>query len=353
MTIRLKTISLQFTFALLATITFDALSIQAIAQDVSVYVLRNDGGSSRKSGAVSSITPDGLTLDGEQIPAEKIRKIAISREPSEIDRARDQMVAGRYADSLEELNKIDPPPTNPLLIQEIEFIRAYSTAQQCLGEGTIAPVEAGRVVKAFLDQYDQSFHVYPLLEQYGKLILAFGKPDLAAQQFQKLQQAQWTQYRLTGYFMYGRMMELTDQLNAAQTAYQAILQESGTDDATQLYQSLAKAELAKLNGLTGDPAQALAELNEMVKQGNSDNQLLFGYLNNAKAMVHLKAGNLKAARNNFMKTQLLCGTASQPHAEAMYRLANLWPQLEDTDRANEAREILKTRYRNSYWSQLK
>ena len=71
---------------------------------------------------------------------------------------------------------------------------------------------------------------------------------------------------------------------------------------------------------------------------------------NAIGAVHQKAGNTEEAMMSYLCTQLLYPQAANAHAEAVYRLAKIWPSLDNNQRANEARELLKSRYRNSYWS---
>jgi Flp pilus assembly protein TadD len=99
-----------------------------------------------------------------------------------------------------------------------------------------------------------------------------------------------------------------------------------------------------------NPEQATQTLNELIATESAENSLLFANLYNALGSVYEKAGQLKEARTAYLHTNLLYASEPDEHAEALYHLALIWPQLEETDRANEARDTLKTRYRNSYWA---
>lgn len=336
-----------FAWCLVFVVSLVAADIRA--QDA-VYKYREGGGNSKVSGKIESITPDGVTVDGDQIPASQIKKLVFRNEPSEISRARDQMDAGRFSDCLEELKKIKESNISRKIQQEIDFLNAYSTAQISLRGGSIAPVNAGKVVGQFLKDHSNSCHLYPALEQYGKLLWAFGKPDLAANEFAKLTNSTWPEYVLKGHFYRGQILSELGQHGEAVKAFDAILATESNDDTTQSYQLLAKCEKARAVGLAGDPNAARNTIEGIIRDESPENKRLFAYLYNALGAVFEKSGQMKEAARAYLHTELLFATEPEPHAEALYRLALIWPKLEETDRANRARDTLKSRYRNSYWA---
>lgn len=342
---KLYSTTLMTTVAWLAVV---GATSNASGQD-SVFIIKPDGKAGKANGTIEAIDPEGITVDGNVVPSDQIRKISIGREPTEMGRARDQFESGQYADCLDQLSKIDEQPSNEFVVADIDFMKAYSTAQISLGGGSVAPDEAGRQVQAFLNKHPKSYHLYPALEKYGELIFAFGRADLAAAEFKKMQSAKWTEYRLKGHLHYSRMMQISGNTAEAIKSCDAILKETGSDDYTQTYKVLAEVEKTKLGGLAGDNS-ALKTLERIVGENNSENTLLFAHINNAIGAVKMKTGDNKGARNAFLKTQLLYSAAREQHAEAIFHLAKLWPTLGDNDRANEARELLKSQYRNSYWA---
>ena len=325
------------------------LSLAADAQDA-VFKFKAGGGNSKDSGRITEISPEGVTIDGELVPAESIKKVVFSKEPSEIGRARDQMEAGRFADCLEELDKIGDTTLSKRIRQEIDFLRAYSTSQIALRIGTITPQAAGKEVGTFIQEHGDSYHLYPMVEQYGKLIWAFGKPDLAVAEFEKLANCSWLEYRLKGDFYRGQALLELGKYAEAQAAFDAILATQSNDDISQAFRLYAKCEKARAIGLAGNTDEARKTIEEIIRDENPDNKRLFAYLYNALGSVYEKSGQIKEAARAYLHTELLFATESEPHAEALYRLALIWPQLEQTDRANRARDTLKSRYRNSYWA---
>jgi tetratricopeptide (TPR) repeat protein len=318
-----------------------------LAQD-GVYQFKASGGNSKTSGKITEISPDGVMIAGKLVPASKIARVSFSREPSDINRARDQMETGRFSDAIESLGKIDVTKLTPQMKAEVDFIRAFSMSQSSLRGGGTTPQEAGAVVTAFIDEHPASWHLHPAVEQLGKLYFAIDRTDLAIGQFEKLTKSSWPRYRLNGSLQLG--MLTMDKPTDANAAFDSILNSNSNDDVTQLFKLLAKCQKARLAGIEGDSATSLSELNEMIATENSDKKLVFAHLYNALGAVHQKNSNWKEARTAYLHTDLLFATESELHAEALFHLSKIWAKLDETDRAAEARDTLKSRYRNSYWA---
>ena len=306
-------------------------------------------------GKITEVSPEGVTIKSgsktQQVAPHRIKKITYAGEPSQLGRARDRLSDGRYADCLAELAKIEEPGKTELIQQEIDFMKAYCNAQISLHGGTVTAQQAGRQINDFIRKYPDSFHRYPALELMGRLLVAVNKPDLAANEFAKLAQSQLPQVKINGLFHRGQALILAGQLEEAKQAFETIATVDATDDASTQFKLLAQAERAKVLALGGDPQAGQAIVEKIIADESADNSELFAYAYNALGTCHLKAGRLMDAALAFLHTQLLYPNEAEPHAEALYQLAKIWPQLEYTDRANRARQILKTRYRNSYWAQ--
>lgn len=317
------------------------------AQDA-VFKIRAGGKTSKVAGKISASSPAGVTINGKQVPAHEIRKVAYANEPPIVDRARKQMESGRFSDAIEELKKIKGN-VNKSIRREIDFINAYSTAQVSLRGGSVTPKAAATTVKNFITTYSDSHNLVPAIDQFARLAFAAGLPDVAIGEFKKLQNSGWLEYQLKGYFHAGDMQLLQGKVEEAKASFSAITAMGGTDDLTQKYKLLASCHLAKIEGLQGNPA-GLTKIEQIIKEENSDNKLLFAHLYNCLGAVHEKSGSQKQAASAYLRTKLLYATETEAHAEAVYRLAKIWPKLSKTDRANADRDLLKSRYRNSYWA---
>ena len=319
----------------------------ALAQDA-VYVNKIGGGTTQITGKISLVDPEGVTIDDKRISASDIRRIAVGKEPSAINRLREEMVNGQYANCLAGIEKLSNVPEEPLLKQEIDFMKAYSSARLALTQGTLSAEVAGKTVGEFLRTAPNSLHHYPATEQYGLLIYAIGKPELAAKQFEKLRSAKWEEYRVRGQFLHGRMMSVLNQNEKAKADYNQILKET-SNPTSDKYKLLARCELARLNGIAGDASSNLQILDKLIQSETDDNAELFAYIYNAKGAIYQKTGNLKEARDAYLHTQLLFGSVEDPAAEAVSQLFKIFAELKDSKRADEARRELQSKYRNSFW----
>lgn len=344
----LKRLSHGMTCLAALLIASTATTGSAFAQDA-VFRIRAGGKTSKVAGKISASSPTGVTINGKEVPAHEIRKVAYANEPPIVDRARKQMENGRYSDAIEELKKIKGN-VNKNIRREIDFINAYSTAQVSLRGGGITPKSAATAVKTFITTYSDSHNLVPAIDQFARLAFAAGLPDVSINEFKKLQNSNWLEYQLKGYFHAGDMLVLRGKLAEAKQAFSAITAMGGTDDMTQNYKLLAACHLAKIEGLQGNVDNARKTLETIIKQENPDNKKLFANLYNCLGAVHEKSGRLKEAARAYLHTELLFATETEAHAEAVYRLAKIWPKLEETDRANDSRDLVKSRYRNSYWS---
>ena len=195
-------------------------------------------------------------------------------------------------------------------------------------------------------------HTYPATEQFGHLAYSIGKPELAAEKFEKLRGAKWDKYQMRGLFFHGRMMSVLGKTREAKADFDGILKQNLNSDEAVQYKLLARCELARIEGVTGNATTALEKLNQLIKNEDDRNAELFAYLYNAIGAIHNQNNNQKEARDAYLHTQLLFGSEEDPAAEALYRLSKIYVTLKDSQRAGEAKQELQSKYRNSYWFKI-
>lgn len=336
-------------FAILLAVSLLPTSVNA--QD-SLMRIRSDGRVTRLSGKIQAITPLEVTFNGrsgpEAIPVWDIEKLSTGGEPAEVERARDRIESGRYNDALEEL--ASATANDEITKAEIAFYKALASSKIALGGGNVTAKSAASDMNRFLKSHPQSHHLIPATEIMGKLAIAAGELDFAAQQFSLLTKSNWPEFALRGSFQVGQVQLLQEKYTAAISSFDKLIASEGTDDVTQRYKLLARCEKAKAGAMNGDPAASVAELKAIIQAEDPDDKELFAHAYNALGTCYLKLNDLAEAQEKFLFTHLLFDSEVDPHAEAVYQLAKIWTQENQTDRATEAREILKTRYRNSWWS---
>jgi hypothetical protein len=94
-------------------------------------------------------------------------------------------------------------------------------------------------------------------------------------------------------------------------------------------------------------------LEDIIKRESDDRTRVFANVYNSLGLVHLHTGDTKSAMLAFLHTDQLYANEADLHAEALYYLAELWTQRNETDRANRAKQTLGQQYRNSYWASKK
>ena len=340
----------------LATIVFvgvvSATPLSAQNQD-SIQLVQ--GQSPRNvAGSIVSINPLQVTINArnttQEYPAHLIQKLVFRNQPPEIERARGFIENGRFDDAFEMLQGISDPVDRAELRSEIEFLKALSAAEIAFRGGNKSAQDAGRAVMEFTRNHPQSIHFYAATELLGRLLFAVGKFDLASAEFAKLPDSRQPELTMRGLFWQSEALMELDRPDEASDKLQQILNRTENDDLTQQYQLLARVRLAKAQAMQGQPAPAIAAIEKIIQTESADNGQLFAYAYNSLGSIHLSQNQLKEAMMAFLHTELLFPDQADPHSEALYQLALIWPQLNHNERANRARSIVKSRYRNTVWA---
>ena len=336
---------------ILCGLVIGLVASSAMAQNDTVYRIKKSGKVSKQLGKITEITPVQITFTGrngvEKIPVWEIEKITAAGEPAKLDRARDRIEATRNDEAIELLEEVKA--NSPITAAEIAWYRAVAMSETAFTGGSYSAIDAGGQVQKFLKSHPKSHHYVPAVDLMGRLAMANGKLDFAAKQFGILTKSKWPEYVARGHFFTGEAMLRSKKYPEAAAAYDKVIAIQANDDMSQRYKRLAQCQRAKIDAMTGDPSASVTKLEEIIKQENPDDKELFAYAYNALGDCYLKT-NLAEAEEKYLFTHLLFDTESGPHAEAVYRLAQIWAQQKQTDRAAEARQILKTRYRNTWWS---
>lgn len=341
-----------FSCALVCVVSL-AVASSALAQDDVVHRIKSTGKIQKQKGKIENVSVLSVTLAGrsgsDKIPVWEIAKIQASNEPAELEDARDRIESGSYADALELLDGIESG-FNPITDAEADWNRALATAKMSFNGGGSSAVEAAGAVRKFLTKHGKSYHFVPATALLGRLAMATGNLDFAGKQFTTLTKSTWPEYVARGHFLIGEVQMRSKKYDEALAAYDKVIGLSGNDDATQQIKTLAQCQKAKAQAMKGDTQGAIAALEKIIKLENPDNKELFAYAYNALGTCYLETNNLAEAEEKFLFTHLLFDTEATPHAEAVYQLANIWNSDKRTDLSSEAREILKSRYRNTWWS---
>ncbi len=332
-------------------------SAELAAQKDSVHLkVDADGRKSLVRGKIVDMSPFKVVVDDdgdrEEVPVSRISKINFGGEPRDLTRAREHLDNQRYDDCLESIGGMEELPDSAFMRQEIQFLTAYANGMKAMrGDESSTVASAAEAVGSFIKANNDSYQLVKAVDLYGHLLMADGKTAQAGKQFNRLTRSGWDAYQVKGHFFEGETLIHQGQYDQARKSFEAVINQPGNSEEIRQFRLLANCQLAKINALQGDVESAIASLERIIQNENSDNTRLFAYAYNALGTGYLESEQLKKACRAFLHTELLFSAEPDAHAEALYQLSKIWLELKETDRANRAREMLINRYRNTIWAQ--
>ena len=347
----------QRTILLLAIATFLPFSNRSLdAQKDSVYTKNeNTGRNTLVRGQVVETSAFKVVVEDngvrKDVPTAKVNKIVFAGEPRTLGRAKEHFDNERWDDCLDTLGKLENVPDSKFVKQKIAFLKAYSSAAKALRGDQGTSLSAGQQqLNAFIKSNSTSYNLVVAVDLLGQLLIADGKTGVAQKEFNKLTKSKWDKYVARGHFFEGETWIHQENYNAAKQSFQALQKLDTADPEAARFKLLAECQLAKINAVQGQAEQGIETLLKMIQNQNPDNTKLFAVAYNALGTCYLRSGEIKKACRAFLHTELLFANESDAHAEALYNLTKIWPELKEMDRANRAREQLTTRYRNTIWA---
>ncbi|GIW95134.1 MAG: hypothetical protein KatS3mg110_3175 [Pirellulaceae bacterium] len=339
-------------FAALYVVAFGLAGSAVFAQSQRDTVVPHTGPSS--VGKIIAITATHVEIDvrgaTKRYAANEIERISFGDEPADLRTGRTRVLDGQYEEATAILGRIAPESiSNTWIRQELEFYRAMALARAAL-RGAADKTAAARAAVEFVANNAESFHYFDAVQLVGELAFAMGRYDVAVDYYGRLAQAPWPDYQLRAKVMLARAYQAQGKYAEALQKYDEVLQAPADSAATareQLLAQLGKAVCLAEQG-RADEGQSIVEV--IIRDNDPQDVELFARAYNALGLCHLKAGRTKDALLAFLHVDLLFASQSDAHAEALYYLSDLWSQVGRSDRAAEARSLLKSRYAGSVWA---
>ena len=285
-----------------------------------------------------------------EVRIDDIKLLTFYGQPNELQRARNHLANGRYGDCLKEIGKIDEEITIALVKAEIEFYRVAAMANDALSHGSTTRRTAVTEVTKFVSDYPKSIHFMEMTDLYGRLAMESGEFSNAESAFQQMANVEIPKIKIDGLIGLGRSQLAQGKYRDAANNLALVQRVDSNDDVVRTAKLMARCLQARVLAADNKPAEAIKQLQDLIKREDADNGPLFAAAYNALGFSQMKAGDSKQALMAYLHTNLLYHTESEMDAEALFNLASIWSSQNETDRANRARQSLKTKYRNSYWT---
>jgi tetratricopeptide (TPR) repeat protein len=307
-------------------------------------------------GTITAVSAEKITLDKAgtalQFNVNEVVKVTFGDDPAELVKARDAIVQGQIESAQATLKTINTAAlARDLVKQDAEYYRAYCDAKLALaGTGNLAAADAA--LFEFVRTNRDSYHTYEATELLGNLALAQGKFSDAEKRFGFLGRAPWPGHKLRASVMEARALTAQNKFPEALAKYESIIMGESGDAGPEVNRQklLATVGKAVCLGETGKADEAIQLLEDVIRDNDSKDSILFARTYNALGNCYLKSSRPKDALLAYLHVDLMFSGDSESHAEALFYLSKLWGEMNKADRALAARTLLKERYGGSIWN---
>jgi tetratricopeptide (TPR) repeat protein len=314
------------------------------------------------AGEVSGVSKTEVTVkvktpkeDTIKVPANEIQSIAWTGDTPDVGLARKDEDGGKYQKAIDGYQKAlqAGKSANAFAKADLEFGIARASAKLALGD----PAKLDDAIKKLEDfRKSQSDHYrfYEAVNYLGQLHSAkkdFLRAKLA---FDTLGKAPWKEYQMAAKIASGRLLLSENKLDEAAAEYEAVVAmkpEGAVEESQRQEALLGKAQIL-ISQKKFD--ESLTLLDEVIKNAASDDSKV-----NAEAFLRKgdclrEKGDDKDALLAYLLVDVMFASEKPQHAEALYRLVPLWDKDGKKDRADDARDRLKSDYDHTEWAkQLK
>jgi len=306
------------------------------------------------TGRITKMSALSVTLTKSGIetkkPVEEILSILFAGEPEELVPTRRDVQAGRFEKALARLNKIDLGDIQRTQIkQEIDFLTTFCHVGQALsGQGTL---EAARdEVTRFLSKNGKSYRVPAAIELLGDVLLASQDFTGARAQYAKLGKARAPYFKVRSAMLTGRSLQAEGKHQDASDALDRALQAAAGNAVAQTQVLEVTLHRAISQSALGHVKSATDAVKQIIASADPEDTKLLAQAYNGLGDCYLQAGEKKAALQAFLHVDLLFSSSATEHAKALYELSELWDDLGQSARAQDAQERFKKKYPSSRWA---
>jgi tetratricopeptide (TPR) repeat protein len=306
------------------------------------------------SGTITGTNALGVTISKggvtSKIPAEEIRSVQFAGAPPELNAARTQLERGRFDLAKERLAKVDRTKiTRDEIKQELDYALSLSEANLALA-GKADRKAAIAQVGEFLSTHRNSYHVPELIALHGDLYLATGDFAAARKKYETLAKAPTSYFKAKSALLVGKLLQEQGQHAEALSQFETALKEAGTSGQTGDIRRAATFGRAVSLGATDKIGEGTGAIRQVIQRADPDDTAALAQGYNALGDCYRAASDLRAARDAYLHVDLLFNSAGPEHAESLYRLTNVWRELRQPTRAQDAQQRLADDYGLTRWA---
>jgi tetratricopeptide (TPR) repeat protein len=289
----------------------------------------------------------------KEVPVNEIVLVSFDNEPEDMISAKNQAVAGRYAEALPVLERLkndkNAAVSRDEIKQELEYYTALCGARLALA-GAAPIAEAGRTMKAFLDGNPKSWHALEGAEVLGYLLAGVRQYPQAAEYFARLDKAPWPDYKMRAGIANGRALLAQGKNDEAMKAFDIVLAIDAAGDLAEAQRTWANLGRASVLAASQKTDEAIRIVENIILNASPENEILQARAYNVLGTAYRQANRTNEALLAFLHVDLLYPTVMDAHAEALGNLVELWGQVHRAERAQRAKKTLEEQYKESPWA---
>lgn len=338
----------------LALATAVLLSQTAFAIDT-VYVVDQE---KRVAGKITNVTRDAITVTGQvagetEIPTNKIEKIEFDGEPPELRLVRTVERNGDYEGAIKQYTDlVAKAGNNEALKGEIEFLLARSKGR--LGEADAAVRKDGLdALQEYANSHRTHYRYYDAQLLYGQLATIGGDYTRARIAFDTVSKSPFSDYQMAAKVALANALLAEDKVDEAAKLYKEVGATKAGNSREKSQKLAALLGSAKVQSSRKKYDDAIKTLQQVIDQTTAADTAVQAeaYLRQGDAYA-ASGANAKAAVMAYLFVDVVPSLAreSSKHAEALYRLTQMWPLVGQQGRASEAATRLRDLYPNSDWT---
>ncbi len=296
------------------------------------------------------MTADNITVEtrngNREVSIGDIRNIRLDGEPSWLSSAKTRFNESRYETCYESLTGSQLEDPVEYIAQEVEYYKSMAAANIALAGGQVSSKEAGTLLLKFVQQYPSAYGHYRAVEKFADLAADTGAFNKANEYYEKLLASSSTEIQSRATVKLGRSKLYGGESAEAERLFSGIVDGEVSNE----MKLEATCFLVQAMAFNNKADEGIKMIEELIDRENSDQTTIFARAYIALGCCHMQKQDWKAARIAFMHTQLLYQTERDAYTEALYRLNKVAQQLQDTERSARTRQLLKSRFPNSYWT---
>lgn len=318
-------------------------------------VIARKSSDKKLGGTVTKTTKTEVTIkpqtgDEVAVPVNDIISIDWDDAPAELALGKGDEAGGRFESALTRYAKVaDEARGSDYLKTDLQFLIARVIARSALTDADKRD-EAIAKLTAFLKANPDNFRVFEAQQFLGQILLAKQDFTAARSAFESLNQAPWSDYKLSASVNLGRVLMAENKLDEATQAFDGAIAAAGSSpaDVSRKYEAMvgkARALIAQ-----NKESDALTSLTEVVDKASPDESAMLAEAYVLQGNCLQSANKPKEAVLAYLHVDVLFAREAAYHAEALYNLTKLWKVVLQPDRSLEAQAKLEGTHPNSEWT---